>query len=311
MRRQPKPGHSSRAGRFLLSAAVGLVAFAMAQAALAAPITFSTALPVPKGEWIVRIQSRYLRSTDDPSSLDRELDVFAFPVVGVYGATQKLALFAIAPILDKDLDITTPLGRRTRSVSGLGDVTLLARYTAYQRDAKGKTFRVAPFVAVEAPTGEDGERDALGELPRPLQLGSGSWDVTFGTVVTRQTLAWQVDAALSYKANTEAKEFEFGDVARLDLSYQRRLWPQELGEGVPAFLYGVLESNLVWSDHNVAAGRRDPDSGGTTWHLAPGVQYVTRRFVVEGAVQIPVVQDLNGQALENDFVTTLSVRVNF
>ena len=311
MKRQPKPGQSSRAGRFLRASLVVLVASTMAHAALAAPITFSTALPVPKGEGIVRIQSRYLRSTDDPSSLDRELDVFAFPVVGVYGATRKLALFAIVPILDKNLDVTTPLGRRTRSVSGLGDVTLLGRYTAYQRDVKGKTFRLAPFVGVEAPTGEDGERDALGELPRPLQLGSGSWDFTFGTVATRQTLAWQVDAAVSYKVNTEAEDFEFGDLARFDLSYQRRLWPRELGEGVPAFLYGVLESNLVWSDPNATAGQTDPDSGGVAWYLAPGVQYVTRRFVVEGAIQIPVVQDLNGQALENDFIGTLSVRVNF
>ena len=80
---------------------------------------------------------------------------------------------------------------------------------------------------------------------------------------------------------------------------------------MPSFIYGVLESNLIWQDSNNVSGLEDPSSGGTTWFLAPGVQYVSRRFVVEAAVQIPVVQNLNGTALENDFVTTLSARVNF
>ena len=31
----------------------------------------------------------------------------------------------------------------------------------------------------------------------------------------------------------------------------------------------------------------------------------------EAAIQIPVVQNLNGSALENDFITTLSARMNF
>lgn len=277
----------------------------------AAPITFNTALPVPQGEGIFRIQSRYLRSTGDPIRSGRKLDVFALPVVAAWGATANLALFSVVPIVDKSLDLTTPAGGRTRRVSGLGDVTLLARYTAFRRDQKGATFRLAPFLGVEVPTGEDSERDSLGQLPRPLQLGSGSWDVTAGAVATRQTLAWEFDASLSYKLNTEARDFEFGDLARLDVSYQHRLSPRELGEGVPAFVYGVLESNIVWSDRNASGGINDPSSGGVVWYLAPGLQYVTRRLVVEGAVQIPAWQDLNGQALENDFIGTLSLRVNF
>ena len=123
---------------------------------------------------------------------------------------------------------------------------LLARYTAYKRDQVGKTFRVAPFVGIEIPSGKDDEGDELGQLPQPLQLGSGSWDPSIGTIVTWQTLGWQIDTSASYKFNTGANGFEFGDVARVDFSYQRRLRPRELGEGVPNFLYGVLESNLIW-----------------------------------------------------------------
>ena len=282
-----------------------------ALAAHPAAITFNTALPVTQGQGILRVQWKYTEVGKDSTPLARSLTVQAIPVVGVWGVSPKVALFAIAPVLDKKLEVTTPIGRETRSVSGLGDVTLLARYTAYQRDERGRTLRIAPFVGVEAPTGSDDDRDALGPLPRPMQLGSGSWDLKVGVIATRQTLQWQIDTSLAYQRNTEANDFQFGDEARVDFSYQRRLLPRTLGSGIPAFLYGVIESNWIWQDRSRLAGIDNPDSGGTTWYLAPGLQYVRRRLVLEGAIQIPVTQDRNGTALENDFIGTLSVRVNF
>jgi hypothetical protein len=282
----------------------------MTTPAFSAPITFNTALPVAEGEGIFRAQFKYFTAADDGPG-DRDLAVSVVPLVGVYGLTKKWALFGIVPYLDKELEVNTPLGRRTREVSGLGDITLLARYTAFKQDRPGQTLRIAPFVGLETPTGEDGEQDALGRLPQPLQLGSGSWDPLLGVVTTWQTLERQIDAALSYKINTPANDFEFGDTARFDLSYQHRIWPRELGSGVPTFLYGVLEGNLIWQDKNKIGDDDDPDSGGTTLYLTPGIQRVTKRTVLETAIQIPLIQNLNGDALENDFIWTLSFRVNF
>ena len=287
-----------------------IVCFAAAEAS-AAPVTFNTALPVARGEGVFRLQSIYSRSTGDPTAQDRELTVLSVPLVLVYGATGKLALFAIIPYLDKELELTGSSGRVTRGDAGLGDAAFIARYTIWKMDRPGQTLRIAPFAAVKAPTGEDGAADALGDLPRTLQLGSGSWDFTPGTIVTWQTLAWQLDGSASYRFNGEAKGFRFGDEARLDLSFQYRLLPRSLGPGLPAFLYAVLESGLVWKDRNEAGGADDGDSGGTTWSLTPAVQYVTRRVVVEAALQVPVLQELNGGALEKDFTGVLSLRVNF
>lgn len=281
------------------------------RSATAAPITGNTALPVHERELIVRVQTKLTRSTDDPSSADRELTVWAVPTVFVYGATHKLALFGIVPYLDKELKLNTPGGRRSRGDTGLGDVRFLARYTLGQWDRRQETLRLAPFVGVEAPTGDDNNRDSLGRLPQPLQLGSGSWDALFGTVFTWQKLAWEFDATGSYKLNTEANNFDFGDVARLDLSFQYRLSPFELPRGVPSFLYAVAESNLIWQGKNEVDGLNDPNSGGVVWFLAPGLQFVTKRFILETAVQLPTVQDLNGDALENDFIVTAGFRSNF
>jgi hypothetical protein len=58
-------------------------------------------------------------------------------------------------------------------------------------------------------------------------------------------------------------------------------------------------------------GWADPNTGGTIIFLAPGIQYVTRRYILEAAVQIPVVQNLNGNALENEYVARTGFRWNF
>lgn len=295
----------------LICALVFLVTVLTVSPLIAAPVTLDTALPVTEGEGIFRVQGKYTRSTDDPGPQDREFRAWEFPLVLGYGITERLAVFGIVPFVDKELEATTGGTKKTRDASGLGDISLITRFTVWQRDRQVETVRVAPFIGIKAPTGEDDEKDSLGRLPQPVQPGTGSWDPSVGLVITSQTLMRQVDASLSYTFNTEANDFRFGDVARFDLSYQHRLWPYELSGGVPAFVYGVLESNLIRQDKNEVDGTNDRDSGGTTWYLTPGIQYVTKRIVLEGAVQIPVVQDLNGDALKNDFVGILSFRANF
>jgi hypothetical protein len=59
------------------------------------------------------------------------------------------------------------------------------------------------------------------------------------------------------------------------------------------------------------SGATNPNSGGTRLFLAPGLQYVTKRWIAEAAVQIPVSQNLNGTALENDYIARISFRFNF
>lgn len=277
----------------------------------AAPITTNTALPVSEGELLLRAQAKYIRSTGDAGAANRELTVWAAPTVFVYGASEKIALFGISPYLDKNLNLSTPTGRVNRGGSGIGDFRFLARYTLGQWDKSGETLRLAPFVGLEIPTGNDHAQDSLGFLPASLQLGSGSWDPSIGTVFTWQRLAWQFDSSISYKFNTAANGYRFGDEARLDLSFQYRLWPRELGDGVPGFLYGVMESNLIWRDRDQQGAADVFDSGGRVWYLAPGIQYVTERWILEAAVQLPVVQDLNGGALENDYIITAGLRLWF
>ncbi|PCJ60364.1 MAG: hypothetical protein COA65_03830 [Rhodospirillaceae bacterium] len=293
---------------FFLTFTLAMVWAATAQAA---PQSFNTALPVAKGEFVFREQFVLEQSGADPSGADRDRTAWALISVLGYGATPDLALFGVIPDVEKNLELIENGARRARSTSGLGDISLFGRYTVFRQDWLGRTLRIAPFAGIELPTGEDHESDNLGRLPPSVQLGSGSWDPFGGIVLSYQTLDFEIDAQVSYKANMEANDFAFGDVARLDGALQYRLWPRELGTGVPGFLYGVFETNLIYQDKNQVGGSDNPDSGGLSLFILPGLQYVTKRWIVEVGVQIPVVQDLGGTALEKDYVLRAGFRLNF
>ncbi|MEE8305522.1 MAG: transporter [Candidatus Tectomicrobia bacterium] len=277
-------------------------------AAIAAPITFNTALPVGAGKFVNREQFILARSGHDPSNSGREVDTNSLESVLAYGVSGKLSMFGILPLVGKELRLP---GGVKRDSSGFGDARLFARYSLYQRDNPGRTFRVAGFGGIKIPTGDDDETDSLGRLPIPLQSGTGSWDASIGGVISYQTLDFGVDTQLSYRANTEANDFEAGDVTRLDASLQYRLWPVKIGSDTASFLYGVLEANIVHSQKDAIFGQSIPDSGGTTVFITPGIQYAAKKWILEAAVQLPVSQNLNGNALENDYVFRAGFRINF
>ncbi len=276
-----------------------------------APITFNTALPVAEDAFIGRIQYVVNQSGKDPSGADRDRRAQTIVSVLGYGVNNKLAVFGVLPYRHNELKLTVGGQGNTRETSGPGDATLFSRYTLIQRDRPGRSFRVAPFAGFKAPTGEEHEGDAFGTLPASVQLGSGSWDGFGGVVLTYQTLDYQIDTQISYRINNGAKHFAAGDVMRLDGSLQYRLWPRTFSGGVPGFLYGVIEVNLLTQDENRIGSGDDPNSGGTRIFLTPGIQYVTRRWIIEAAVQVPLIQNLNGTALENDYIARAGFRVNF
>lgn len=279
--------------------------------ACCAPVTFNTALPVGDDEFVARGFVSVSESANDPGATNRKATARSLVAVLGYGVSPKLALFGVLPYDDKELDITLGGNRVTRSAGGFGDFSVFGRYTVLQRDKIGSTFRVAPFLGLKAPTGDDNRQDSIGPLPPGVQTGSGAWDLFGGIVSTYQTLDFQLDGQMSYRVNNAANGFDPGNEFRLDGSLQYRLAPKFIGDGVPNFLYGVIETNFVRRDKSRISNSPDSNSGGTSLFVSPGLQYVTKRWIVEGVVQVPVVQDLNGSALENDFILRAGFRMNF
>lgn len=270
----------------------------------AAPITFNTALPVSAEEWIFRQQFIYGRA--EGTGRERE-DLTSLSVLA-YGLTPDLTVFGVVPLTTRELD---GADGSDREAEGLGDIRAFGRYTVYKDDFKGGTFRIAPFAGLELPTGENEERDEQGLLPPALQTGSGSWDLFGGIVATYGTTDFQADGQVSYQDNRKADGVEAGDIWRADASLQYRLAPEKVSAGTSGFLYGVLETNLVHQGKIRISGLSDPDTGGTKLFVAPGLQYAAKRWIAEAAVQIPVVQNLNGANLEQDYIIRTGFRINF
>ena len=278
-----------------------------------APINSNTVFSPHRGESILRVQGRFFEATGDSSPMDRKLQVGGVTAVYVYGFTERITGTVVVPYLDKSMRLTTSSGQRvTRDTNGLADMRTLLKYRVYTKDTPNLTHRLGLFGGLEWPTGDDNDKDSLGTLPQPLQLGSGSWDPILGVVWTTQKLGWELDADLGYKVNTKANDFEFGDQIFSNISYQHRLFPRELPEeGVPSFIYGVIELNASYAAKNKVGGVDDDDSGGFALYLSPGVQWASTSWIVEAGIQIPIVQDFNGDALEADYAATLGVRYRF
>ncbi len=282
----------------------GLVALSIASVCAAgvvqaAGINTNVALPVREGGYVYRTQLRFLSASDDPTSLDRDIDLYAIPNVLVYGATARTTIFGILPYLSRSVDFTTAGLRQSDDVNGFGDLRFLVRQTVYVRDALQRTSRLGLLAGLEIPSGKD-------------EFSSHSTDYQLGSVYTLQDGRHELDADLIYRINTEGRGLELGDELQYNLAYEVRVSPWEWPErGTPSQIYLVIEANGKTSQETRSAGAKLNDTGGTIVFLSPGIQFVTRRVIYEGSIQIPVVQDLNGGQVETDFVAGAGIRVQF
>lgn len=265
-----------------------------------------------KDQTIIRSQVRYERKSDDPTTQDRDSRVWKFPQTIVHGFTERFAGIMTVPYLNKELRTVSGTERVIREDSGIGDISLLMKYKVYKQDSLGATSRLSLIGGLELPTGQSGETDALGKLPRTRQLGSGSWDPIVGVAYTQATFDDEWDFNVTYQFNTEATKFEFGDVLKYTVAYQKRVWPWQLPErGLYTQLNLVLEANGEWAQKNRSSGSEVDNSGGNTIFLSPGLQVAARSTIVEVSVQLPAIQTLNGNQTEKDYVLVGSVRRSF
>jgi len=278
----------------ILACAAG-VNIVLASTAIAAPITFNTALPVSDEEVIVRQQIHYIHASDDLGGLSRDVKTWKSITAAGYGITDKFVVFGIVPIISKDVNI----GGVSNETSGLADIKIFGRYQIYQNDGPGTTTRIAPFFGVNLPTGKTGK------------TSDGSTDFFGGLILTRASTNWNVDAQIKYTANGRHGGFARGNETALDASLQYRINGRNDNVNTSGYLFTVLETSFVYTDENEIGSITDINSGGTTAFIAPGLQYATKRWIGEAAVKIPVLKDLNGTALQSGITVITSVRINF
>jgi hypothetical protein len=279
------------------------------------------------------------------------LDAILAPSLGyAYGVTKDLTVSFRLPYLQRT-DIReghihggTPLVEDLGNSSGIGDLTLLSQYRFFNNRAMG--LEAAVLLGVKAPTGKTDNRADTGErLEAEFQPGSGSWDGLFGLAVTKRFGAWALDSNVLYVlATTGVQQTDLGNRFQYNAAISYRLaggfgssgamhlgaMPEPMYHGGPGShdksaghthdeppaprgptLDLVLELNGEWHDHQTVAGVKDPNSGGNTVYLSPGLRLSSGPMSAFASVGIPVVSQMNGYQVEPDWRLMTGVSVAY
>jgi hypothetical protein len=228
--------------------------------------------------------------------------------------------------------------------AGFGDVTMLGQYRFHNNSQAGTSAAV--LFGFKAPTGSTSQRDNFGQLfEAEFQPGSGSWDGLFGAAFTKRSGRWAFDVSgLYYLISTGTQNTNLGDrflfgtavsyrlvgatgsVKEIELHEYCMQPRNQLQEHclyhsnhdhsdmmkTPYTLDLVLELNGEWHDKQRIAGVPDPNSGGTTVYLSPGVRVGFDRVSGFVSVGVPVINQHNGVQSKPDYrvLTGVGARLN-
>ncbi len=234
-------------------------------------------------------------------------------VGAAYGVTDRLTISAELPYIRRDklregahshsAGVTTnevvPLG----SVSGVGDMSLLAKYSL----AGGA---LALIGGIKAPTGSTHSHALSGErLETEHQPGTGSWDPIAGAALG-VPLGWaKLDASVLYQFSGKgAQATRLGDRLQAGLALSHRFGPPEHhhvdqgGEHEHHHAsWDVFGSATVeWEGRQSMAGAVEAESGGATMWLTPGLRYNSAtEFSLAAAVGVPLWQNIRASHPDN------------
>lgn len=249
---------------------------------------------------------------EDPAR--RELDAFA--VVGGTIPVTFTPLWTarvVVPFVHKSLEFDADGGRLDFETTGLGDLLVDTKWIFYSDNRPQASTRIGLQAGIKIPTGDTDDRLPGGDVaPRPLQVGTGSWDVPLELVFTDTEGRWGVHGNVGWRFNAEDDGFEAGDVFKYDAAIGLRFLPWVYESLRDETLVAYMELNGELAREDEIGGEENPDSGGHLVFLSPDLQWIpTPWLLFEMSVQVPVVQDLNGAQLEHGTRVQVGGRFRF
>ncbi len=247
--------------------------------------------------------------------MQRDIDIFVQPVVVLpYAITPLWTTRVIVPFVHKSMDFTAPDGvPRSYSTGGVGDVILDTKWVFLNKNRLGGTTRLGIEGGVKIPLGKTSAEFPDGTTaPRPLQVGTGSWDFPFKVLFTMSEGHFGLLSNLGYRVNTTHDGFKAGNVFSYDLATGLRFVPWVYRSLRDQSLVLYLELNGEVGARSEVGGLSAPDSGGHLLFLSPDLQWIPLPWLLfEGSVQFPIVQDLNGTQLKHSTRFQLGTRFRF
>jgi hypothetical protein len=209
-----------------------------------------------------------------------------------------------------DDDVTSGSG------GGLGNITLWSKYRFFRTVKTYGDRQAAVRFGLELPTGKKtAPSQQLINAPAfvrqqltPINGGlSPHFDLAFSQAGGRFIFGGNVEGIL----RSERDGFRMGNEVRVNTDLEYVLLPR--GYQAPGKeLFVILESTFVQRGRGRLEGEVVEGSKSTEFYLAPGLQYAADpRFVIEGSVQIPVIQNMGPLVLRTDLNVLLGVRYLF
>ena len=210
------------------------------------------------------------------------------------------------------------------NASGFGDVTVLGQYR-FLNNLASET-QAALLFGFKAPTGRTNLVDPFGEtFEAEFQPGSGSWDGFLGAAFSQRLAPlWALHAnVLGVLTGTGTQDTNlgnrvlynaalvyrvFGETANEPHSHDARAayahagpHPSKVTKAPAATaahthvaLDAMLELNGEWHDKQRTAGIVDPNSGGNTIYLTPGLRLTVDNWSGYLSAGVPIVKEVNG-----------------
>ncbi len=311
----------------------------------AGPIATISATTLEKGQSVAGVVVEFISL--DPLPLDKlgghphphNLDgIYSTSLVFAYGITNDLTLSLRLPFIRRT-NIFDHHEGDLGDAAGVGDLSVLGQYRFFSNRAS--QMEAALLFGAKLPTGDTSVSAANGErFEAEFQPGSGSVDYFLGLAFTKRFGAWSFDTNVLYQFTNEGvQDTNLGDRFLYNAAVSYRMYgftgaSGRMNAGLPEPMYHggprakhhheeapppsrgpaldlVLEVNGEWHDHQNVGGVKDPNSGGTTVYLSPGLRLSMDRWSSFVSVGVPIISEPNGLQPEPDWRILSGATVNF
>lgn len=236
----------------------------------------------------------------------------------MYAPSNDVTLMLMLPYIEMEMDHVTRMGAEfTTETSGIGDAKIAALFKMGEYTSGEVLNRVHFTAGLSAPTGSLDEKDltpmGVSQLPYPMQLGTGTWDLR--PAITHQAYKgqWNWGSQLSASLPLESRNdegyrwgpkgelsvwgaFAMSDALSLSLRLRASKWAGISGER------DDLNPMMVSTADTSNSGGTRVEAGLGANYMIQGGSLAGNRFSLE--VLAPIQQRLEGVQLETDLTVT-------
>lgn len=269
----------------------------------------------------VRVNQRYTlmdqvyRGTEELANPGVKEEYWTTEVTGFFSVNEDFTILGVLPYkkngMDGELHVHSDGAPEAHSdmqgdSSGLGDVSVIGRYSFFKRHTIDEATTVAALLGIKLPTGSTDARtnDGMEFLDSHLQPGTGSTDfmagISFSHAVQRVSVSANLLGVIPTEGKSGDKYHRFGNALNYDLTAKYRVYPGPAGPAGPQ-LFLALGVNGELRGREKENGETVTNSGGNTAYLSPGIQVVAGpRLVFEFTYHKAVYHNLYGTQLGED-----------